>query len=231
MLIKDDWGKPIIKYSYDPWGNVTSEKLDMGGRDDGTDLKTINPFRYRGYYYDEEGGLCYLTTRYYDPWQGSARRSVAALARTAARCAPARLPVEAAKKKKRQAKCLSFLFGSPMGNRTPVSAVRGRRLNRLTMRPFVKSSIIIAYSRAVGKSFSAKNKKFLKIFEAEGVSPFGSAARRGRGGVPGAPLGGGEEQPPRAFGKKRSACAAERKSVNPLLAGGCAAVPHQTFRS
>ena len=25
--------------------------------------------------------------------------------------------------------------GSPMGNRTPVSAVRGRRLNRLTMRP------------------------------------------------------------------------------------------------
>ena len=28
-----------------------------------------------------------------------------------------------------------FVCGSPMGNRTPVSAVRGRRLNRLTMRP------------------------------------------------------------------------------------------------
>ena len=71
MLIKDDWGKLIIKYSYDPWGNVTSEKLNMDGRDDGTDLKTINPFRYRGYYYDEESGLYYLMTRYYDPWQGS----------------------------------------------------------------------------------------------------------------------------------------------------------------
>ena len=27
-------------------------------------------------------------------------------------------------------------FGSTTGNRTPVSAVRGRRLNRLTMMPF-----------------------------------------------------------------------------------------------
>ena len=29
-----------------------------------------------------------------------------------------------------------FFFGTPMGNRTPDSAVRGRRLNRLTMRAF-----------------------------------------------------------------------------------------------
>ena len=27
----------------------------------------INPFRYRGYYYDEETGFYYLNTRYYDP--------------------------------------------------------------------------------------------------------------------------------------------------------------------
>ena len=115
VLIKDDWGKPIIKYSYDPWGNVTSEKLDMGGRDDGTDLKTINPFRYRGYYYDEESGLYYLMTRYYDPWQGSPRRSVAALARTAARCAPARLPVEAAQKRKDRLNACLFFLVAPWG--------------------------------------------------------------------------------------------------------------------
>ena len=32
----------------------------------GVDIATINPFRYRGYYYDEEIGLYYLQSRYYD---------------------------------------------------------------------------------------------------------------------------------------------------------------------
>ena len=27
----------------------------------------VNPFRYRGYYYDTESGLYYLQSRYYDP--------------------------------------------------------------------------------------------------------------------------------------------------------------------
>ena len=35
---------------------------------------------------------------------------------------------------KKDRKNLSFLFGTPTGNRTPDSAVRGLRLNRLTMR-------------------------------------------------------------------------------------------------
>ena len=30
-------------------------------------IATINPFRYRGYYYDEEIGLYYISSRYYDP--------------------------------------------------------------------------------------------------------------------------------------------------------------------
>ena len=30
-------------------------------------LGTLNPFRYRGYYYDEETGFYYLQSRYYDP--------------------------------------------------------------------------------------------------------------------------------------------------------------------
>jgi len=30
-------------------------------------ILTKNPFRYRGYYYDEETGFYYLNARYYDP--------------------------------------------------------------------------------------------------------------------------------------------------------------------
>ncbi len=30
-------------------------------------MADINPFRYRGYYYDAETGFYYLQTRYYDP--------------------------------------------------------------------------------------------------------------------------------------------------------------------
>ena len=30
----------------------------------------VNPFRYRGYYYDTESGLYYLQSRYYDPTTG-----------------------------------------------------------------------------------------------------------------------------------------------------------------
>ena len=34
---------------------------------DATFIGNVNPFRYRGYYYDTETGLYYLQTRYYDP--------------------------------------------------------------------------------------------------------------------------------------------------------------------
>ena len=33
-------------------------------------IANINPFRYRGYYYDEETGFYYLNSRYYDPVTG-----------------------------------------------------------------------------------------------------------------------------------------------------------------
>ena len=41
-------------------------KTNSGDREIGK----INPFRYRGYYYDVETGLYYLKTRYYDPEVG-----------------------------------------------------------------------------------------------------------------------------------------------------------------
>lgn len=66
ILIKNIIGVPLVKYTYDPWGNITYNVL-FG---DNEELAKINPFRYRGYYYDEESKLYYLITRYYDPWVG-----------------------------------------------------------------------------------------------------------------------------------------------------------------
>ena len=51
------------EYSYDAWGKCTI-KSNVDG------IARINPFRYRGYYYDEEMSLYYLNSRYYDPEVG-----------------------------------------------------------------------------------------------------------------------------------------------------------------
>ena len=44
-----------------PDGSVISDRTHIGN---------LNPYRYRGYYYDVETGLYYLKTRYYDPETG-----------------------------------------------------------------------------------------------------------------------------------------------------------------
>ena len=36
----------------------------------GNNIANVNPYRYRGYYYDIETGLYYLQSRYYDPETG-----------------------------------------------------------------------------------------------------------------------------------------------------------------
>ena len=43
--------------------------LDANGNDltESSHIGVLNPFRYRGYFYDVETGLYYLQTRYYDP--------------------------------------------------------------------------------------------------------------------------------------------------------------------
>jgi len=51
-------------YEYDAWGNATI--VDNTG----INIGTVNPIRYRGYYYDEETGLYYVSSRYYDPEVG-----------------------------------------------------------------------------------------------------------------------------------------------------------------
>ena len=60
----------MVNYSYDAWGN--HKVMDAGGNviTDTAHIGNLNPFRYRGYFYDRETGLYYLKTRYYDPQTG-----------------------------------------------------------------------------------------------------------------------------------------------------------------
>ncbi|MFR5101247.1 MAG: RHS repeat-associated core domain-containing protein, partial [Christensenellaceae bacterium] len=65
--ILDSNGGVIVQYKYDAWGNHAV--LDANGADisDAAHIGKLNPYRYRGYYYDTETGLYYLKSRYYDP--------------------------------------------------------------------------------------------------------------------------------------------------------------------
>ena len=56
----------IGEYVYDAWGNCTIEAAGANN----IEIMEINPFRYRGYYWDKELNLYYLQTRYYDPETG-----------------------------------------------------------------------------------------------------------------------------------------------------------------
>ena len=58
MGILDSSGTTVAAYTYNAWGNILSTT--------GT-LADLNPLRYRGYYYDSESGLYYVSSRYYDP--------------------------------------------------------------------------------------------------------------------------------------------------------------------
>ncbi len=61
-------GVLTAQYEYDAWGKVIS--ITDGNGNEITDTNNIgllNPFRYRGYYYDSDTGLYYLMSRYYDP--------------------------------------------------------------------------------------------------------------------------------------------------------------------
>ncbi|HIZ63611.1 MAG TPA: RHS repeat-associated core domain-containing protein [Firmicutes bacterium] len=66
----DSNGNIVVEYKYDSWANHAV--LDANGADiaSATHIGNLNPFRYRGYYYDTETGLYFLKTRYYDPEVG-----------------------------------------------------------------------------------------------------------------------------------------------------------------
>ena len=61
-------GSLVGQYEYDAWGQILVVKNGSGATISGSDDPAmVNPFRYRGYYYDSETGLYYLNSRYYDP--------------------------------------------------------------------------------------------------------------------------------------------------------------------
>ena len=57
----------MIKYKYDAWGNCTVCNTDGTPNTNTSFIGNINPFRYRGYYWDKETGLFWLSSRYYSP--------------------------------------------------------------------------------------------------------------------------------------------------------------------
>ena len=62
VKIYTDAGVVVAEYLYDAWGN----DINQNQPSDPENIYHINPFRYRGYYYDTESGLYYLNSRYYD---------------------------------------------------------------------------------------------------------------------------------------------------------------------
>lgn len=60
VAILDENGNTVVSYGYDAWGVplwCTGELAETLGK--------VQPFRYRGYVFDEETGLYYLRSRYY----------------------------------------------------------------------------------------------------------------------------------------------------------------------
>lgn len=56
-------GTKLISYRYDAWGKYQITYSNSGA----SSSAVLNPFRYRGYYYDVDLNLYYLQSRYYDP--------------------------------------------------------------------------------------------------------------------------------------------------------------------
>ena len=65
VALVDGTGTKVVEYTYDAWGKPTGKTGTMAGT-----LGTVQPFRYRGYVFDEETGLYYLRSRCYNSnWQ------------------------------------------------------------------------------------------------------------------------------------------------------------------
>ena len=58
----DRAGNKVVSYAYNSWGAPLTTADSSG-----MDIAGLNQFRYRCYCYDEETGLYYVSSRYYDP--------------------------------------------------------------------------------------------------------------------------------------------------------------------
>ncbi|MBO4309180.1 MAG: RHS repeat-associated core domain-containing protein, partial [Clostridia bacterium] len=77
VAVYNETGTKLISYAYDAWGNFRTTTHNRSGTNA---YAAYNPFRYRGYYYDDfygcfdqigrEIGFYYLNSRYYNPEWG-----------------------------------------------------------------------------------------------------------------------------------------------------------------
>ncbi len=68
IKIVSSTGAVVANYAYNVWGELLTVKDGFGNPiTDQTSIAYLNPLRYRGYVYDDETGLYYLQSRYYDP--------------------------------------------------------------------------------------------------------------------------------------------------------------------
>ena len=64
IAIVDSNGAVAVEYEYDAWGKEIG--VSTAGNVENP-LHTYNALKYKGYYYDSEMGLYYVSSRYYDP--------------------------------------------------------------------------------------------------------------------------------------------------------------------
>ena len=65
IAVANENGDTVARYTYDAWGKCTIHHTSLNAT-----IADINPYRYRGYYFDSEIGMYYLQSRYYDPEVG-----------------------------------------------------------------------------------------------------------------------------------------------------------------
>ena len=71
VKIVSQTGMLLVNYKYDVLGRLLSVTNNQGNSITlQSHIAYLNPYRYRGYIYDDETGLYYLQSRYYDPITG-----------------------------------------------------------------------------------------------------------------------------------------------------------------
>ena len=66
VRIVDSANETVVSYQYDSWGKL----LSCEDTSENDIVSFINPYTYRGYYYDSDTQLYYLNSRYYSPEWG-----------------------------------------------------------------------------------------------------------------------------------------------------------------
>ena len=63
----DSTGTKLVSYAYGDFGEVTETIADI---DEARLAAKVNPFKFKGYFFDNETGFYYLKSRYYSPELG-----------------------------------------------------------------------------------------------------------------------------------------------------------------